>query len=49
MKTRKLFIMLLAAISMVLVISGSAGAADEITITDMIGREVTVTPAPIRR
>ena len=49
MKTRKLFIMLLAAISMVLVISGSAGAADEITITDMIGREVTVTPGSYQK
>ena len=41
--------MLLAAISMVLVISGSAGAADEITITDMIGREVTVTPGSYQK
>ena len=49
MKTRKLFIMLLAAISMVLAISCSAGAADEITITDMIGREVTVTPGSYQK
>ena len=49
MKTRKLFIMLLAAISMVLAISCSAGAADEITITDMISREVTVTPGSYQK
>jgi iron complex transport system substrate-binding protein len=49
MKTRKLFIMLLAAISMVLAISCSAGAADEITITDMIDREVTVTPGSYQK
>ena len=51
MKTNKLSVLLLtAALMLVLCVFSAAGAEDgEITITDMIGREVTVVPGSYQR
>jgi len=51
MKTMKITAMLLALILMALCICGPAFSADgeSITVTDMIGREVTVTPGSYQR
>ena len=48
MKNQKLF-SLLAALVMVMMCALTVQAADEVTITDMIGREVTVVPGGYRR
>ncbi|MBQ6502614.1 MAG: ABC transporter substrate-binding protein [Flexilinea sp.] len=48
MKNQKLF-SLLAALVMVMMCALTVQAADEVTITDMIGREVTVVPGVYRR
>ena len=48
MKNQKLF-SLLAALVMVMMCALTVQAADEVTITDMIGREVTVVPGAYRR
>ena len=49
MKRAITLILTLTLLLSLCVFSGTAYAADEITITDMIGREVTVTPGSYRR
>ena len=49
MKRAITLILTLTLLLSLCVFSGTAYAADEITITDMIGREVTVTPGSYER